>query len=60
MSSAPSLEWESLNLSKPVLKTIKEHFKFKCMTPIQVKADISTNFFFALSILSRKITVFHT
>jgi len=36
MSLAPSLKWESLNLSEPVLKTIKEHFKFKCMTPIQV------------------------
>jgi len=36
MSLAPSLKWESLNLSEPVLKTIKEHFKFQCMTPIQV------------------------
>jgi len=36
MSLAPSLKWESLNLSEPVLKTINEHFKFKCMTPIQV------------------------
>ncbi|XP_022165066.1 probable ATP-dependent RNA helicase DDX55 homolog [Myzus persicae] len=38
MSLAPSLQWESLNLSEPVLKTIKEHFKFKCMTPIQVES----------------------
>lgn len=36
MSLAPSLDWESLNLSEPVLKTIKETLKFKCMTPIQV------------------------
>lgn len=36
MSLAPSLEWESLNLSDTVLKTIREQFKFKCMTPIQV------------------------
>lgn len=51
MASAPSLEWESLNLSDPVLKTIKEHFKFKCMTPIQVILLIFLiNYYISLSI----------
>lgn len=36
MSLTPSLKWESLNLSDPIQKTIKEQFKFQCMTPIQV------------------------
>lgn len=36
MSLTPSLKWETLNLSDPILKTISEQFKFKCMTPIQV------------------------
>lgn len=36
MSLAPSLKWETLNLSDPIQKTITEQFKFKCMTPIQV------------------------
>lgn len=49
MSLTPSLNWESLSLSKPVLKTIKEQFKFKCMTPIQVIKNYYTYFFFKRS-----------
>lgn len=45
MSLTPSLNWESLSLSKPVLKTIEEQFKFKCMTPIQVIKKLLYLFF---------------
>lgn len=49
MSLAPSLEWESLNLSDPVQKTIKEQFKFKCMTPIQVFKEYFFLYYFSVN-----------
>ncbi|XP_050442815.1 probable ATP-dependent RNA helicase DDX55 homolog [Adelges cooleyi] len=38
MALPPSLMWEDLNLSSPILKTIKENFKFDRMTPIQAES----------------------
>jgi superfamily II DNA/RNA helicase len=58
MASAPSLEWKSLNLSDPVLKTIKEHFKFKCMTPIQVNVQIIKMFNYTSLINNKSSYIF--